>query len=329
MRRRKFITILGSAVVVWPLAAHAQQGERMRRIGVLTPLPADLPDAQARHAVFLQALRQLGWTEGGNVRIEARWSAGDPAITRKYAAELVALAPDVILATGSAGVASILEATRSIPVVFVIVPDPVGAGYVESLAEPGGNATGFMMFEYDLSAKWLELLKRIAPTVTRAAVLRDAAQTAGIGQFAVIQSVARSVGIDVKAINLRDAAEIERSVAAFARTPNGGLILTAGATSAVHRDLIISLAARYKLPATYQERSYVVAGGLVSYGPNFSDQYPRAAAYVDRILKGEKPGDLPVQAPTKYDLVVNLKTAKALGLTVPTTLLASADEVIE
>jgi putative ABC transport system substrate-binding protein len=329
MRRREFITILGTAVVVWPLSAHAQQGERMRSIGVLTPLPADHPDAQARHAVFLQALRQLGWTEGGNVRIEARWSAGDPAITRKYAAELVALAPDVILATGSTGVAAILQATGSIPVVFVIVPDPVGAGYVESLAEPGGNATGFMMFEYDLSAKWLELLKRIAPTVTRAAVLRDAAQTAGIGQFAVIQSVARSVGIDVKAINLRDAAEIERSVAAFARTPNGGLILTAGATSAVHRDLIISLAARYKLPATYQERSYVVAGGLVSYGPNFSDQYPRAAAYIDRILKGEKPADLPVQAPTKYELVINHKTAKALGLTVPTTLLASADEVIE
>jgi putative tryptophan/tyrosine transport system substrate-binding protein len=329
MRRREFITILGSAVVVWPLSAHAQQSGRMRSIGVLTPLPADLPDAQARHAVFLQALRQLGWTEGGNVRIEARWSAGDPAITRKNATELVALTPDVILATGTVGVASILQATRSIPVVFVIVPDPVGSGYVESLAEPGGNATGFMMFEYDLSAKWLELLKRIAPTVTRAAVLRDATQTAGIGQFAVIQSVARSVGIDVKAINLRDAGEIERSVAAFARTPNGGLILTAGAVSAVHRDLIISLAARYKLPATYQERSYVVAGGLVSYGPNFSDQYPRAAAYIDRILKGEKPGDLPVQAPTKYELVVNLKTAKALGLTVPTTLLASADEVIE
>jgi ABC-type uncharacterized transport system substrate-binding protein len=321
MLRREFITLLGGAAAAWPFTARAQQGERMRRIGVLTPLPADLPDAQARHAVFLQALRQLGWTEGGNVRVDARWSAGDPDITRKYAAELVALAPDVILVTGSTGVAPILQATRSIPVVFVIVPDPVGAGYVESLAEPGGNATGFMMFEYDLSAKWLELLKRIAPTVTRAAVLRDAAQTAGIGQFAVIQSVARSVGIDVKAINLRDAAEIERSVAAFARTPNGGLILTAGATSAVHRDLIISLAARYKLPATYQERSYVVAGGLVSYGPNFSDQYPRAAAYIDRILKGEKPGDLPVQAPTKYDLVVNLKTAKALGLTVPTTLL--------
>ena len=329
MRRREFITLIGGAAAAWPFTARAQQGERMRRIGVLTLLPADHPDAQARHAVFLQASRQLGWTEGGNVRVEARWSAGDPDITRKYAVELVALAPDVILVTGSTGVAPILQATRSIPVVFVIVPDPVGAGYVESLAEPGGNAIGFMMFEYDLSAKWLELLKRIAPTVTRAAVLRDAAQTAGIGQFAVIQSVARSVGIDVKAINLRDAAEIERSVAAFARTPNGGLILTAGATSAVHRDLIISLAARYKLPATYQERSYVVAGGLVSYGPNFSDQYPRAAAYIDRILKGEKPGDLPVQAPTKYDLVVNLKTAKALGLTVPTTLLASADEVIE
>jgi putative ABC transport system substrate-binding protein len=328
MRRREFITILGSAVVVWPLSAHAQQGERMRSIGVLTPLPADLADAQERHAVFLQTLRQLGWTEGGNVRIEARWSS-DPAITRKYAAELVALAPDVILATGNSGVAPILQATSSIPVVFVIVPDPVGAGYVESLAEPGGNATGFMMFEYDLSAKWLELLKRIAPNVTRAAVLRDAAQTSGIGQFAVIQSVARSVGIDVKAINLRDAAEIERSVAAFARTPNGGLILTAGNVSAVHRELIISLAARYNLPATYQERSYAVAGGLVSYGPNFRDQYPRAAGYVDRILKGEKPADLPVQAPTKYELVINLKTAKAMGFTFPPGVLASADEVIE
>jgi len=329
MRRREFITILGSSVVVWPLFAHAQQGERMRSIGVLTPLPADLPDAQERHAVFLQTLRQLGWTEGGNVRIDARWSGGDPAIARKYAAELVALAPDVIVATGNSGVAPVLQATRSIPVVFVIVPDPVGAGYVESLAEPGGNATGVMMFEYDLSAKWLELLKRIAPNVTRAAVLRDAAQTSGIGQFAVIQSVARSVGIDVKAINLRDAAEIERSVAAFARTPNGGLILTAGNVSAVHRELIISLAARYKLPATYQERSYAVAGGLVSYGPNFRDQYPRAAGYVDRILKGEKPADLPVQAPTKYELVINLKTAKAMGFTFPPAVLASADEVIE
>ena len=292
-------------------------------------MPADHPEAQARHAAFLEALRQLGWTDGRNVRIEARWSAGDAAITRKYAAELVALAPDIIVAIGGAGAAAMLQATRSVPIVFVIVPDPVGSGFVESLAQPGGNATGFMLFEYGLSAKWLELLKEIAPGVTRAAVLRDPALAAGIGQFAVIQSVAPSVGVDVRAINLRDAAEIERSVAAFAQAPNGGLILTAGALSAVHRDLIISLAARFKLPATYQERSYVAAGGLVSYGPNFVDQYRRAAGYVDRILKGEKPTDLPVQAPTKYELVINLKTAKALGLDVPPTLLARADEVIE
>ena len=306
MKRRTFIALIGSAAA-WPLAARAQQGNHMRRIGVLTPLPADHPDAKARHAAFLESLRQLGWSEGHNVRIEARWSAGDPAITRKHAEELVALAPDVILATGSAGLPAILEATRSVPIVFVAVPDPVGSGFVGSLAEPGGNATGFMMFEYDLSAKWLELLKQIAPTVTRAAVLRDAAVVAGIGQFAVIQSVARSVGIDVKAINLvRDPTEIENSVAAFARAPNGGLILTASALSAVHRDLIISLAARYKLPATYQEQSYAAAGGLVSYGPNFPDQYRRAAGYVDRILKGEKPADLPVQAPTKYELVARV-----------------------
>jgi putative tryptophan/tyrosine transport system substrate-binding protein len=330
MRRREFISLLGGAAALWPLAAQAQQNERMRRIGVLTPLPANHPDAKARHAAFLESLRQLGWSEGHNVRIEARWSAGDPAITRKNAGELVALAPDVILATGSAGLPAILEATRSVPIVFVIVPDPVGSGFVASLAEPGGNATGFMMFEYDLCAKWLELLKQIAPTVTRAAVLRDAAVPAGIGQFAVIQSVARSVGIDVRPINLlRDPAEIENSVATFARTPNGGLILTASALSGVHRDLIISLAARYKLPATYQERSYAAAGGLVSYGSNFPDQYRRAAGYVDRILMGVKPADLPVQAPTKYDLVINLKTAKALGLEVPPMLLARADEVIE
>jgi putative ABC transport system substrate-binding protein len=263
--------------------------------------------------------------------VEARWSAGDPAITRKHAGELVAIAPDVILAIGNAGVPAILQATRSVPVVFAVVSDPVGSGFVESLAEPGGNATGFMMFEYDLCAKWLELLKQIAPNVTRAAVLRDAALTAGIGQFAVIQSVARSVGVDVRAINLRgDPAEIESSVAAFsARGPNGGLILTASALSGVHRDVIISLAAKYKLPATYQERSYTAAGGLVSYGSNFLDQQRRAAGYVDRILRGEKPADLPVQAPTKYELVINLKTAKALGLEVPPTLLARADEVIE
>ena len=329
MRRRDFIGVIGGMAATWPLAAPAQQVQRIRRLGVLWSIPADQPDAQARHAAFLQALRQLGWTEGGNVQIEARWSAGDAAITRKQAAELAALTPDVILAIGSAGVAAILQATRSVPVVFAVVPDPVGSGFVESLAEPGSNATGFMMFEYDLSAKWLELLKEIAPTVTRAAVLRDAAITAGIGQFAVIQSVARSFGIDVKAINLRDAATIESSVAAFARAPNGGLILTASALSAVHRDLIISLAAKYRLPATYQERSYVAAGGLVSYGSNFLDQHRRAAVYVDRILKGEKPADLPVQAPTKYELIINLKTAKALGLEIPSSVLARADEVIE
>jgi putative ABC transport system substrate-binding protein len=329
LRRRDFITLLGGAAAARPLAARAQQPERMRHIGILTPLPADHPDGRVRHAVFLQAFHRLGWTEGRNVRIEARWWAGDDSATRKQAAELAALAPDVIVAIGSVGAGAMLQATRTVPIVFVIVPDPVGSGFVESLAQPGGNAAGFMMFEYNLSAKWLELLKQIAPGVTRAAALRDPAITAGIGQFAVIQSAAPLVGVDVRAINLRDVAEIERSVAAFARTPNGGLILTASAFSAVHRDLIIALAARYKLPATYQERSYVAAGGLVSYGPNFVDQYRHAATYVDRILKGESPRDLPVQAPTKYELVINLKAAKALGLDVPPTLLARADEVIE
>jgi putative ABC transport system substrate-binding protein len=329
LTRREFITLLGGTAVAWPLPARAQQPDGMRRIGILMPLPVDHPDARARHTAFLQAFQQLGWTDGRNVRIEARWSAGDASVTRKHAAELAALAPDVIVATGSAGAGAILQATRTVPVVFVIVPDPVGAGFVESLARPGGNATGFMMFEYSLSAKWLELLRQIAPGVTRAAILRDPAITAGIGQFAVIQSAAPSVGVDVVAINLRDPVEIERSVAAFARAPNGGLISTASAFSAVHRDLIIALAARYKLPATYHERSYAAAGGLVSYGPNFVDQYRRAAGYVDRVLKGEKPADLPVQAPTRYDLVINLKTAKVLGLEVPPMLLARADEVIE
>jgi putative ABC transport system substrate-binding protein len=331
MKRREFITLLGGAAAAWPLAARAQQGERIRRVAVLTPLPVEHPDAKARHQAFLEALRQLGWSEGRNLRVEARWSAGDPAITRKHAGELVAIAPDVILAIGNAGVPAILQATRSVPVVFAVVSDPVGSGFVESLAEPGGNATGFMMFEYDLCAKWLELLKQIAPNVTRAAVLRDAALTAGIGQFAVIQSVARSVGVDVRAINLRgDPAEIESSVAAFsARGPNGGLVLTASALSGVHRDVIISLAAKYKLPATYQERSYTAAGGLVSYGSNFLDQQRRAAGYVDRILKGEQPAELPVQAPAKYETVINLKTAKTLGLDVPPALRARADELIE
>ena len=301
----------------------------MRRIGVLTPLAADDPDGLARLAAFLQALRQLGWTEGRNVRIDARWSAGNAADTRKYASELVALAPDVILSVGSAPTGPLLQATRAVPIVFAIVPDPVGSGFVDSLSRPGGNATGFVMFEYSLCGKWPELLKEIAPGVTRAAVLRDPAITAGIGQFAVIQSVAPSVGVDVSPINLGAVAEIERGVAAFARSANGGLILTASALSQLHRDLIIALAARYKLPAVYEERDYVAAGGLVSYGSNFLDQYRRAAGYVDRILKGEKPADLPVQVPTKYELAVNLKTAKALGLAIPQAVLARADEVIE
>jgi len=327
--RREFISALGGAAASWPLGARAQQPERMRRIGVLDLLAPDDPDGQARHATFLQGLQQLGWTDGRNMHIDIRWAAGNAADTRKYAAELVALAPDVILTSGAAGLGSLLQATRTVPIVFAIVPDPVGAGFVESLSRPGGNATGFVMFEYSLCGKWLELLKEIAPGVTRAAVLRDPAITAGIGQFAVIQSVAPSVGIDVSPINMNEAAEIERAVAAFAHFANGGLILTASALSAVHRDLIITLAARYKLPAVYHERSYVAGGGMISYGPNFLDQYRQAAGYVDRILKGEKPADLPVQAPTKYELVINRKTAKALGLTVPQSILARADDVIE
>jgi len=327
--RREFISALGGATFAWPLAVRAQQGERMRRIGVLTPLATDDPEAQARHAAFLERLQQLGWTDGRNVHVDARWSAGNASDTRKYAVELVALAPDVILASGSSGLGSALQATRTIPIIFAIVPDPVGAGYVQSLSQPGGNATGFMMFEFSLCAKWLALLKEIAPGVTRVAVLRDPDIAAGVGQFAVIQSVAPSVGVDVSPVNITDAAEIKRAVAAFAHSANGGLILTASALSAVHRDLIITLAAQHKLPAVYQERNYVVGGGLISYGPNFIDQYRRAAAYVDHILKGEKPADLPVQAPTKYDLVVNLKTAKGLGLDIPPAVLARADEVIE
>jgi putative ABC transport system substrate-binding protein len=329
MKRREFITLLGGAAAAWPLAARAQQPERMRRIGVLEGLVADDPNVQALHAAFLQGLQELGWTEGRNVRIDTRWTAGNADNVRKYAAELIALAPDVILATGSLVLGPLLRTTHTVPVVFAIVPDPVGAGFVESLSQPGGNATGFMMFEYNLSGKWLELLKEISPRVTRVAVLRDPSIAAGIGQFAIIQSVAPSVGVDLRPIDLRDAAEIERAVAAFARSANGGLILTAGPLSALHRHLVIALAARYKLPAVYDERYYVVAGGLISYGPSFVDQYRRAAGYVDRILKGEKPAELPVQAPTKYEMVINLKTAKALGLDVPPTVLARADEVIE
>ena len=328
MQRREFIRLISGAAA-WPLAARAQQPDRMRRIGVLTPGAADEPENKARIAAFLLGLRELGWNDGTNVQIVYRWSGGNVADARKYASELAALAPDIILATGGAGAGPMLQATRTVPIVFAIVPDPVGSGFVKGLSRPGGNATGFMMFEYSLCGKWLELLKQIAPRVTRAAVLRDPAIEAGIGQFAVIQSVAPSVGVEVSPVNLNNVAEIESEVAAFAGSANGGLISTASALSLVHRDLIIKLAAQYKLPAVYQERSYVAAGGLTSYGPNYLDQFRRAAGYVDRILKGEQPGDLPVQAPTKYELVINLKTAKALGLTVPPSLITRADEVIE
>ena len=328
IRRREFITLLGGAAA-WPLAARAQ-ADRVRRVGVLVSgTTANDPEIPDRIAAFLQRMQQLGWTDGRNIRIDIREGGGNPDTIRKYAAELAALAPDVILSTGGATMSAMLQATRTVPIVFVIVPDPVGSGFVDSLARPGGNATGFMQFEYSLTGKWLELLKQIAPNVTRVAVLRDPAIVSGIGQFAVIQSVAPSIGVDVNAINLRDAGEIERGVTAFARSANGGLILTSSALSARHRELIIALAARYKLPAVYSRRYFVTSGGLISYGVDFLDQYRLAAGYVDRILKGEKAADLPVQTPTKYELVINHKTAKALGLTVPPTLLARADEVIE
>jgi ABC-type uncharacterized transport system substrate-binding protein len=330
MRRREFIALVGGAAIAWPLAASAQQADRMRRVGVLVSgTTANDPELPDRIAAFLQGMQQLGWTDGRNIRIDIREGGGNPDTIRKYAAELAALVPDVIFTAGTLGLPQLLQATHTVPIVFAIVPDPVGAGFVDSLARPGGNATGFMQFEYSLSGKWLELLKQIAPGLTRAAVLRDAALTAGVGQFAVIQSVAPSVGVDVSAINLRDAGEIERAVTAFARSADGGLLVTSSALAAVHRELIITLAARYKLPAVYPRRYYVTTGGLVSYGVDFVDQYRRAAGYVDRILKGDKPADLPVQAPTKYELVINLKTARALGLEVPATLLARADEVIE
>jgi len=328
VKRRQFIRLIGSAAVAWPLAARAQQPDRMRRIGALAGV-ADDAEGQARFAAFRQGMQQLGWTDGRNVRIDYRFGGGDADTIRKHAAELAELAPDVILAAGSAAVGSVLQAARTVPIVFVIVVDPVGAGFVDSLARPGGNATGFINFEYSIGAKWLELLKAIAPGVTRVAVLRDPAISAGTGQFGAIQSAAPSLGVEVSPVNMREADEIERAVVAFARSTNGGLILTGSALAVVHRDLIITLAARHKLPAVYFERNFVAGGGLVSYGPDYLDQFRRAAGYVDRILKGEKPADLPVQAPTKYKLVINLKTAKALGITLPSTLLATADEVIE
>jgi ABC-type uncharacterized transport system substrate-binding protein len=328
VNRRAFISVLGGAAAAWPLAARAQQSERMRRIGVLTSLAADDAEGQARHAAFTQALGQLGWSEGRNLQIDARWAnAGD---VQRHAAELVAAAPDVLVAaTGTATLAPLLQATRIIPIVFAIVIDPVGAGFVASLAKPGGNATGFTAYEYSMSGKWLELLKEIAPRVTRAAVLRDPAVASGIGQFGAVQIVAPSFGVELIPVDVRDAGEIERAVAAFVSGSNGGLIMTASALGTTHRELITTVAARHKLPAVYPSRPYVTAGGLISYGPDLLDQFRRAAGYVDRILKGEKPADLPVQAPTKYELVINLKTAKALGLDIPTTVLARADEVIE
>ena len=328
MKRREFITLIGGAAAAWPLAARAQQ--RMRQIGVLVASAADDSEFQARMAAFLQGLAQLGWSEGRNVRIDIRWATSNADDLRRHAAELAALAPDVLVAaSGTATVAPLLQATRTVPIVFVVVVDPVGAGFVASLARPGGNATGFTTFEYGLSGKWLELLKQIAPGMTRAAVLRDPAVASGIGQFAAVQAMAPSLGVELSPVDARDAPEIERAVTAFARSGNGGLVVTPSPVANRHRDLIITLAARHRLPAVYAWRYYVTAGGLISYGPDFVDQYWQAASYVDRILKGEKPADLPVQAPTKFDLVINLITAKALGLDVPPTLLATADEVIE
>jgi putative ABC transport system substrate-binding protein len=329
MRRRAFIAGLGGAAA-WPLVARAQQGERMRRIGVLVASPADDAEFQARVAAFNEGLAQLGWIEGRNVRIDTRWATTNADDLRKHAAELAATTPDVLVAaSGTTTVAALLQASRTVPIVFAIIIDPVGAGFVASLARPGGNATGFTMFEYGMSGKWLELLKQIAPGVTRAAVLRDPTIASGIGQFGAVQAVAPSLGVELRPVDVRDAPEIERAVTAFAGIEKSGLVVTASPSSTVHRDLIVTLAARHKLPAVYWERFYVAAGGLISYGPDRLDQYRRAAGYVDRILRGEKPADLPVQAPTKYELVINLKTAKALGLEVPQSLLARADEVIE
>jgi putative tryptophan/tyrosine transport system substrate-binding protein len=326
--RRKFLAALGSAAA-WPLAAQAQQGERVRRIGVLMSQAADDPEGQSRLLALAQGLQESGWTLGRNLRIETRWGAGDADRYGRYAAELVGLAPDVMLVNGPAALAPLQQATRSVPIVFTSVIDPVGGGFIANLARPGGNVTGFMPYEFSLSGKLLELLKEIAPSVTRAAVFRDPTSTSGVSQYAVIQSAAGSFGVELSPIDLREANEIERGVTAFARTPNGGLIVT-GPGASSRRSLIITLAARHKLPAVYPFRYHVASGGLISYGPDMTvDQFRRAAGYVDRILKGEKPADLPVQAPTKYELVINLKAAKALGLDVPATLLARADEVIE
>jgi putative tryptophan/tyrosine transport system substrate-binding protein len=329
MRRRECIKFIGVAALTWPLAARAQQPERGRRLGVLMPYAASDPHVQARIGALLQGLKQLGWSVGTNIEIDYRWSVANEDDTRKYAAELVALAPDVIFGTGSAAVGPLQRATHTIPIVFALVPDPIGAGYVDSLARPGGNITGFTSYDYGIGAKWLELLKEISPSVTRVAVVRDPAITSGIGSWGAIQSVSPSFGVELRPVDVRDAGEIERVLEAFARTKNGGLIVTGSAAAIIHRDLIISLAARHQLPAVYYDRHFAAAGGLISYGPNNVEECRLAAGYIDRILKGEKPADLPVQAATKYELVINVKTARALGLAAPTSLLARADEVIE
>jgi len=328
MRRREFITLLGGAAAARPLAANAQQDERMRRVGVLIPFTADDPEAQARTALFEQSLRELGWTVGRNLQIEQRLPGGEAASIRHAVAELVALGPDVLLVVGTSTSGLLLQATRTIPVVFVQLADPVGAGFVQSLARPGGNATGFTSFEYSLSGKWLELLKQIAPHITRVAVFRDSTSAGGIGQFSAIQTVAQSLGVELTPLGVRNTDEIERGLAVFARATNGGMIVTVGGI-AYHRKLVIGLAASHTLPAIYPFRYYAVDGGLMSYGPDTREPIRNAAAYVDRILKGEKPADMPVQAPTKYELVINLKTAKALGLNVPNTLIGRADQLIE
>jgi putative ABC transport system substrate-binding protein len=329
MRRREFIMLLGGAAAAWPLAARAQQAERMRRIAVLMNLAADDAEGQARLAAFRQGLQQLGWIEGRNAHLDIRWGAGDAERFRRYAAELVALAPDLILAASGSTMPPLLHATRTVPIVFVQVADPVGNGFVASLARPGGNATGFTNIDFSMSAKWLELLKQIAPGATRAAVLRDSTEPTGIAQWGALQSVAPSFTLELTPVGVSDPGEIERAIAGFANLPNGALIVTASAPTAVHRDLIIALAIRHRLPAVYAYKYFITSGGLISYGPDTIDPYRRAASYIDRILKGEKPADLPVQAPTKYELVINLKTAKALGLEIPDGLLARADEVIE
>jgi len=329
MRRREFITLVGGAAAAWPLATRAQQNERVRRIGVLLPANGDDAVFQTRLGAFQQELALLGWTIGRNVRIDIRWASTNANEIRRHATELAALTPDVILATGDSTMPPLLQATRTIPIVFPVVVDPVANGYVESLARPGGNATGFMISEYSMSGKWLELLKEIAPGVTRAAVIRDVTNQSGVAQFGVIQAMAPSLRVEVKPLNARDAHDIEHDIGTFVRSPNGGLIITASGAAIRYRDLIIALAARHKLPAVYWATFFATSGGLISYGADLLDQYRRSAGYVDRILKGEKPAEMPIQAATKYELAANLKTAKALGLTVPPSLLSRVDQVIE